>query len=52
MVQQVKVFATKLDNLSSIPENHMVERETNSYKLPQYLIIDIHCDMWHAHENT
>lgn len=28
MAQQLKVLATKLDNLSSIPRNYMVEEET------------------------
>lgn len=33
MPQQEKVLAAKLDDLSSVLGNHIVERETNSGKL-------------------
>lgn len=32
MVQRVKVIAAKLDDLSSIPEKHMVKERTDSHK--------------------
>lgn len=32
IVQRVRVIAAKLDDLSSIPENHMVKESTDSHK--------------------
>lgn len=40
MAEQVKAFASKLEDLSSIPRTHMVDERTNFYKLFSDLDID------------
>lgn len=49
MILRVRVIAAKLENLSSIPENHMVKERTDSHKCSS----DLHADMlWHMCTHT